>query len=162
MRTRIWSEMTEAKFKSNFIVLYLKFQRTVITYSNVLLLVFSSSGIFGWKVWDYMPLLSCVLIAVISLFKLIKQEIVYSEKQILKLEKVNEFYSEYYNKLERLWYEFEGKRVNEVQATQAFYQIKNTEIGIDRVVNEVVKYNIKKFIDKAKRTSDNYFTNTFR
>lgn len=161
MRNRIWSELTQSKHNIEFICLYIEYQNNKIKFFNIFTLIFSSAGVLGWKFWDYLPLISCIIISLVSLLKLIKPHFIPTEKEIINMDKIHEFYEDYYNKLEKLWYNLENNIINEQEATDKFYKIKHTELVINPIINNVLKNKPKKIIDKAKENSDSYFNQTF-
>lgn len=161
MRNRIWAELTQTKHNVEFASLYSERQRLILRIFNIIVLVFSSGGVMGWKLWDNLPLISCTLIAVISIFKLIQPHLIMSEKQLLNLEEIHRFYSEYFNKVEKLWYDFESERVTVEQATKTFFKLKSTEALINPIVSETIRSKPKKILLKSKENSDNYFNQIF-
>ncbi|WP_295811489.1 hypothetical protein [uncultured Apibacter sp.] len=161
MRNRIWSELTQSKHNIEYICLYIDHQNLKLKIFNIFTLLFSSAGIMGWKFWDYMPVIACIIIAIVSLLKLIQPHLIPTEKEIKDLDSIHNFYEDYYNKLEKLWYTFENEIINEEKATKEFYYIKKTELTINSLVNNVLKSKPKKLINKAKESSDSYFEQTF-
>ena len=138
MRNRIWNELTQSKHNIEFISLYTNRQRFILRLFNIGVLAFSSAGIMGWGIWDKMPLVSCIIIAVISLVRLLQPHLVMNEKQLKGLDNIHKFYTDYYNKLEKMWYDFENERITEEQATKTFFKLKKTELNIDSVVSETI------------------------
>ena len=67
----------------------------------------------GWKIWENLPLFACVVIAIISLMRLLQPQLIMSEKQLKDLDDIHKFYTVYHNKVERLWYDFESNRISE-------------------------------------------------
>jgi len=59
--------------------------------------------------------------------KLISPHIIPSEKQIEKLNSVTDFYFDYFNKIEQLWFDHYNDRINDEEAQTKFYELKNTE-----------------------------------
>ena len=71
------------------------------------------------------------------------------------------FYFNYYNKLERLWYDLEHNTLDNETCKNYFFDIKQSEDEINQIVNETIRSKPKKIVDKAKTNSDNYFKLTF-
>jgi len=82
MRNRIWAELTQSKHNIEFATLYSDRQRYILRIFNIGILAFSSAGIMGWKVWEDIPLISCILIAGISLLRLLQPHLIMNEKQL--------------------------------------------------------------------------------
>ena len=161
MRDRIWNELTKAKFNSEFASIYADKQRTSLRYFNLCILVFSSSGVMGWAIWKELPLLSCVIIAGISLLRLLQPHLIMNDKQITNLDNINSFYFNYYNKLERLWFDLEHNTLDNETCKNCFFEIKQSEESINQLVNETIRTKPKKLIYEAKKNSDTYFKLTF-
>ncbi|HMG66232.1 MAG TPA: hypothetical protein VK588_01055 [Chitinophagaceae bacterium] len=129
---------------------------------NLVVLLFSGSGIImGWKIWKELPLISCVIISVIQVVKIAIPHLLPSEKQIKKLEVVNDFYFTYFNEIEALWYDHYHSRILDKEAQTRFYKIKAKEKGINKQVNEVVKRVNNRINKKATMLTDQYFKQTF-
>ncbi len=157
MRERIWNELVQAKFNIEFSTLYAERQRLHLRRFNILVLFFSTGGVMGWKFWDTLPLLSCVIIAVISLVRLLQPHIIMNEKQIGNLDNISKFYFNYYNKLEKLWYDSEHETINFEKTKKLFFIIKASEEEINQIVNETLKSKPKDLIAQSKLNADNYF-----
>lgn len=161
MRDRIWRELTQAKFNSEFASIYADKQRSLLRYFNICILVFSSGGVMGWSFWKGLPLLSCIIIAGASLLRLLQPHIIMSDKQISNLDSISAFYFNYYNKLERLWFDLEHNTLDNETCKNCFFEIKHSEDKINQIVNETIRSKPKKLIMEAKNNSDNYFKLTF-
>ncbi len=161
MRNRIWTELTQSKHNIEFSSLYSEHQRFLLRAFNMTVLIFSSTGVMGWKFWDNLPLVACIIIASISLLKLLQPHLIMNEKQLKNLDDIHRFYSDYYNKIEKLWYDFESDRITEEEATNIFFTLKSLETEINPIVSETIKSKPKKIIQKCKRNSDEYFEQVF-
>lgn len=161
MRDRIWNELTQAKFNSEFATLYAEKQRVYLRRFNVLVLVFSGSGVMGWTFWKDFPLLSCVIIAGISLLRLLQPHLIMNDKQISNLDNISRFYFNYYNKLERLWYDLEHCTIDNELAKALFFEIKHSEDEINQTIKETIKSKPQKLVKESKENSDNYFKLVF-
>ena len=139
MRDRIWNELTQAKFNSEFATLYAEKQRVYLRRFNVLILVFSGGGVMGWTFWKDFPLASCIIIASVSLIRLLQPHLIMNDKQIGNLDNISKFYFNYYNKLEKLWYDSEYETVNFEKTKKLFFIIKASEQEINQIVNETLK-----------------------
>jgi hypothetical protein len=161
MRERIWKELTQAKFSSEFASMYVDNQRTYLRYFNICILVFSSGGVMGWSFWKELPLLSCAIIAGISLLRLLQPHLIMNDKQIANLDNINAFYFNYYNKLERLWYDLEHNTLDNEACKNRFFEIKQSEDSINQLVNETIRTKPQRLVSEAKNNSDTYFKLTF-
>lgn len=161
MRNRIWTELTQAKHNIEFATLYADQQRAVLRIFNIGILAFSSAGIMGWKIWENLPLIACIIIASVSLLRLLQPHIIMHEKQIKNLDDIHRFYSEFYNDIEKLWYDFEAERISEEQATNIFFDLKKREMEINPIIADTIRNKPKRIVSKCKLYSDQYFKQVF-
>ncbi len=156
MRERIWYELGQVKHNHFYCVFLLARQRQILNYFNIIILAFSSAGIMGWAFWKEIPFVACIIVAIISLLKLLSPHIVPSDKQIDKLDIVTDFYFDYFNKLEQVWFDHHNNRITDKEAQAIFYNLKDTEKEINKIVNEIVKSTNKIILKKADTETRNY------
>ena len=163
MRDRIWAELRKAKFNQIYCELSLDYYRNWSNFYNGLVSVFSSGGaIMGlgfWKSGPIFPGIACALIAIIQCLKLLMPRIVPSDKQLKKVDSIVEFYLKYYLDLENIWFGFESKTLNEVDANTKLAKLKLSEVNIISNVNEIIRHNNKKINTKASAETKIYLTN---
>lgn len=161
MRNRIWAELTQSKHNIEFASMYSDRQRAILRIFNMGILIFSSAGIMGWKIWENLPLIACIIIAGISLIRLLQPHLIMNEKQLKNLDDIHRFYADYYNNIEKLWYDLESNRINEEQATKSFFKLKNLETDINPLIAETIRSKPKRLLKKCKKNSDDYFKQVF-
>jgi hypothetical protein len=127
----------------------------------MIILAFSSAGVMGWAIWKDIPIVACIIIATISLLRLLSPHIVPSDKQIDKMDKVVDFYFDYYNQLEQLWLDHYNNRLTDEEMQSKFYLLKVTEREINKSVNEIVKQTNKKLTAKTDLETRSYLKNNF-
>lgn len=163
MRNRIWTELEQAKFSLEFSCLYSLMQRNRLRYFNTFILILSSGGAMGWKIWDYIPTIACGIIAIVSVIRLIQPNIIMSEKQICNLDKIHRFYSDYFNKLEMLWYDLENGVIDELSAKTRFFEIKNSEmVLIDSTIDDNLRSKPKHLMKRAEQYTHQYLNQIFK
>ncbi|HEY1019278.1 MAG TPA: hypothetical protein VGE25_09785 [Sediminibacterium sp.] len=161
MRNRLWYELTQAKHNETYICLIVAQQRRLLNFFNVIITVFSSAGVMGWKMWDKLPVIACIIIALISLGKLIQPHVLPSEKQIEKLDKANDFYFNFYLKLEEIWFDHECERLTDYEMQRKFHNLKQTEREVNLELNQIHK-KINRNIEKmTKLECDKFFLKAF-
>lgn len=161
MRARIWSEMLQARHNHFCCTKLLAKQRSEIKWFNIIVLVFSAGGAMGWKFWDYFPAASCTIIAIIQIARLVESQILPSEKNIENLEQVISFYFRYNNEMEKLWYDHYNYRLEDKEAQDKFYELKEEEEEINKKVNKVVKKVSKKICKESDEETRNYLKQNF-
>jgi hypothetical protein len=161
MRNRIWTELTQAKHNEEFASIYAEQQRTNLKWFNISILVFSTGGIMGWAVWENLPLVACIIISAVSLLRLLQSHIIMTERQISNLDSIGNFYANYYNKLERLWYDNEHGSIDTEMLKTKFFKIKATEASMTTLVNETIRTKPKRLVAKTDQFTRNYLKQTF-
>ncbi len=161
MRNRIWTELTQSKHNIEFTSTYSDRQRFILRIFNMGILAFSSAGIMGWKIWENLPLIACFIIAGISLLRLLQPHLIMNEKQLKNLDDIHRFYADYYNRIEKLWYDLESNRITEEQATNAFFKLKKLETDINPIIAETIRSKPKGIVKKCKKNTDEYFKQVF-
>jgi hypothetical protein len=156
MRDKIWYEMTHIKYGDTYLAYYLFRQKTIKKWFKILTLVFSASGVLGWKFWDGFPVIACILISVLQLFNLVENQIIISEKESEKISNLRNKYVSYFNSLEKLWIDFDADRLNEQEATEQFYQLRQVGLEIEALDNELHIRKIKKLCQKADLETRDY------
>ena len=157
MRKKIWDEMTTARFRMEYVVRYGVFQRRLASIANAVVLISSTAGILGWDISSLIPGISCVIIGIISWVKFLFPKTIMSKDKIESVEKINRFYTEYYNDMSKLWDKYENKDIDDTQAIDKFHEIKSKESDIDSLVNDTIKYNLPWIKKSVRKENDKYF-----
>lgn len=161
MRNRFWNELCQAKHNSKYCIALLAYRRRSLNWFTMIILIFSSAGIMGWQFWKEVPLIACVIISAIQLLRLLQPHFMPTEKQIDKLDNVVDFYFDYYNKLEQLWFDYENDRKSEEETQAEFYRIKESEKPINKVINEIVKSTNRKIQKRCDVEVRDYLSRVF-
>lgn len=162
LRNRIWTELTQSKHNIEYASIYSDVQRARIRLFNMLVLVFSTGGVMGWKLWDNLPVLACVIVALISLARLIQPQVIMDNKLLKNLDDIHRFYVDYFNQLEKLWFEFEYGRISENDIQDQFYKLKQLESDLNPIVAETIRSKPKRIVKICKKNSDEYFNQVFK
>lgn len=158
MRNDIWYTMGQIKFNVVYTSLLYEHKKHIAKIFNISIITLSVIGALFSKIWDVIPIIACIIIAIISLLKEFKGELVYSDKQFSSLNEIQSFYSEQLNKIEQLWRNFERGDIDIKSIEDRFYAIKEREDSkILLNVNENVTSNNKRLEKKAKLVCDIYF-----
>lgn len=161
MRERLWYELGQVKHNHLYCCHLLAKQRRQLSYFNMIVLAFSSAGVMGWTFWNTLPLISCFIVSILSLIKLLSPHFMPAERQIDKLDTVTDFYFNYLNQIEKLWLDHFNRRLTDEQTQEKFYTLKDTEREISKSVNELVKSVNKRMLAKARIETRAYLQRTF-
>ena len=116
----------------------------------------------GWKFWEGFPVIACVIVASISLAKAIESHIIPSDKHIQKLDKVSDFYYDFFLKFQQAWFDYENGKLNDEDAMKVYQNLKQLEREINKIVNEVHKKANNKIALQAKERCDEYFKEMYK
>lgn len=156
LNDRIQFELNQSKHSERYCVYLLAKKRRIAQYYKIATLLFSTAGILGWSVWDKAPLILTIILAFVSLVKLISPHIIPSEKEINDIDIVRDFYVDYFNKLEFLFLDFFNYKIEDDEAQKIFYEIKNSERNINTLIDKYVKSQDKKLKIKADKDTLSY------
>ncbi len=137
MRNKIWYELVQVKFGEKYLGLYLNYQYQLRKRIKIFTLIFSGSGIFGWKLWEPIAWIALVLITIIQVVSLIENQIVKNDKEILKIAELRELYLKYFNKLEKLWVDYGALTIDEKEATRLFFEYRTNNQEVEALDNEL-------------------------
>jgi len=161
MREKIWFEMVQMKFGEKYLALYISLQYQLKKYFKVATLVFSGSGILGWKLWQPIAWIALILIALVQILSLIENQIIRSDKEVADISKLRELYLIYFNKLEKLWVDFDSSEITEKEASKTFFSYRsNDHQSIESLDDKLGIKKWKKLKIKADTETRQYF-NTY-
>lgn len=162
IRNRLWTELLQARFNAYYADLYATKQRRLFKRVNLIILMLSTSGIIGWKIWEPYPAIVSILIAVISLIQMLGSNILPTNDKLDSMNKVICFYNGYFNQLEDLWYKYNRYSIDTTTMQELFYKIKDSERDISPIVDIIIgnKRDNKVYKETEKITHD-YITKHF-
>lgn len=151
--------MLHTMFGSNYLAGYLGLQKTKRKWYKIFTLTFSTGGVLGWPLWEYAPIIACILITVMQLVTLLENHIVPSDQDIENVADLRNKYITYFNKLEKLWTDLEKKVIDEHTAREQFYHLRQfIWTDIEAKDNELnINDNVKSLKSKADTQTRNYF-----
>ena len=156
MEDKIWFEFVHYKHGDDYLILYLKKLKKIRKNVNIWTLILSSSGVFSWTIWAYLPVITSIITALIQLFRLIENQIIPVDKDIEQISKLRDMYFDHSNKLEKLWIKYSTKVINETEATECFFELREIAKDIKTLNNKINIQEIIKLQDKADINTVNY------
>ena len=154
MRDKIWYELMQLRFNLEYIALHVKLQRNLkIRIPVIFIIITLLSGILGLckPSWSLPAVIVCFLSAWLEIIKLIWKDCLASDHMIYAAEKVYRIYYGLYNKMEKVWLDYEAQKINDDTASFLYSQYKQ-EVEekmqeIDEVHFELFDHSIKKKAD---------------
>ncbi len=151
MYDKIWYEFTHAKYGEEYLSLYISLQYNLKKAFEIIVLVFSTSGVLGWELWKPIAWIALILLSLIQIFSLISTKILRTDKEIEKISKLRQMYVSYFNELEKLWIDLKDDVIDSNAAKKEFYNLrKSIKEPIESLDNEI---GIKKW-KRLKRKAD--------
>ena len=157
----LWSHLARHKYNYEFTCILNSSHRKWIKYYNIIIIALSTTGIFGWKMWDSYPKIVCAIVAFMTLIKSFESHFLPSDKSIEKLDKIALFYAKSFLRLEKILFELDYKKIEEDTAIEQLHEILNSEADLSSLINETIKLDYKKIQDKAKVKADAYFKQVY-
>lgn len=164
MRDKLWKEMQQIKFGIDYVTKYLDYQKRIKKSFDLLTLLFSSSGIFSWVIWksEVYSQIALIAITIIQLLKLVESKLLLSSENIKEVSELKTLHIKYFNKLEKLWVEFDNKEKDEKQVREDFFNFKNTDfISIEKMDDKLNIPNIKFLKNKSTSSMETYLKNQY-
>ena len=164
MDEKLWYEFVHTKYGDCYLSLYLSRQNSIRKWVKILTLIFSTSGILGWRIWKQPEVteVSCILIAIVQLFHLIENQIVRSDSEIAKIIELRALYFKQCNKLEQLWIEFRAGRLDEKPVADEFFKLRDEAAKIEKLDDNLNIKQRKKLMNKAHKQTINYISQYHR
>lgn len=152
MINQLWYKMLDIKYGEIYLSKYIQRQHFLKKIFQIMILIVSASGILGWKYFEDYAWLAFLLICVMQIFLLIKNQLIFSEKEMEYLTQLKMGYTKYNIKLEKLWAEYFRHKKEEDDVLDLFYKFQEKDWqNIEDLDNKI---NIKK-IKKLDRLTKN-------
>lgn len=137
-RNRIWEELKQAKANIICIQKYTDKRRGYNRAYNGFVAITASAGALGTLLNDKVPFFASMLIGFVSIIKSVLPNFVQGESELSSLDVLADFYNKYMNSLENIWYRFDHDIIDEKQAMDEFFKLKETECDKMSQMNRLV------------------------
>ena len=124
MEKKIWYELVQIKYGETYLAKYLMRQYSIQKIIRILTILFSGAGIFGWEIWKPIAWFALIIISLIQIISLLKNEIGRNDKDLIEIAELRNLYTQYFNKLEKLWSRFDVKEIKDQIAREEFYALR--------------------------------------
>lgn len=160
-RNRIWEELKQAKVNILCLQKYTDKRRACNRYYNAFIAIVSSLGALGFSIDESIPFYTSLLVGFVSIIKSILPNFLQSETELSELDNLSDFYVQYMNSLERLWYNFDHNYVDEENTMKCFFDLKETECSKQSKLNKGVRNISKKFQEKLNDGATEYINRVY-
>lgn len=139
VRNKIWEELKQAHANVLCLSWYTNQQRKYDRWYQLFIALVASGGTFGFMINEYAPLLGSGIIAFVSVAKSVFPHFLQPEKELCILDGLMDYYNQYMNKMEYIFYQFDHKYINEKEAFQKFHEQKQEECSKQSIMNRLVR-----------------------
>lgn len=160
-RNRIWEELKQAKANIICIQKYTDKRRGYNRAYNGFVAITASAGALGTLLNDKVPLFASMLIGFVSIIKSVLPNFVQGESELSSLDVLADFYNRYMNSLENIWYRFDHDIIDEKQAMDEFFKLKETECDKMSQMNRLVRNISKRFQRKIDEEAATYINRVY-
>ena len=150
MRNRIWNNMANIKFKSIYTNECHRLSDSIGRIYSFFLSFASASSVAAWAIWKDYPLVWAGIVTIAQILHLAKPYLPFMKHDKDFLEMSFDFaclYLEY----ERLWVNYEDKRITEEEAENKFYLLRDQEIEIEKSYKQAQCPRLTWLIDRAEQ-----------
>lgn len=135
--------MVDMKYGETYLSEYIGVQHRLKKTFKIMTLILSVSGIFGWKYFENLAWVAFILIAMMQLLTLVENQLIRSDKEVEDISALRMKYTKYFNKLEKLWTEYQNGIKSDKECFQLFYEFRKTDW--ESIEELDTKLDIKKF-----------------
>lgn len=160
-RNRIWEELKQAKANIICIQKYTDKRRGYNRAYNGFVAITASAGALGTLLNDKVPFFASMLIGFVSIIKSVLPNFVQGESELSSLDVLADFYNKYMNSLENIWYRFDHDIIDEKQAMDEFFKLKETECDKMSQMNRLVRNISKRFQRKIDEEAETYIDRVY-
>lgn len=160
-RNRIWEELKQAKANIICIQKYTDKRRGYNRAYNGFVAITASVGALGTLLNDKVPFFASMLIGFVSIIKSVLPNFVQGESELSSLDVLADFYNKYMNSLENIWYRLDHDIIDEKQAMDEFFKLKETECDKMSQMNRLVRNISKRFQRKIDEEAKEYINRVY-
>ena len=160
-RNRIWEELKQAKANIICIQKYTDKRRGYNRAYNGFVAITASAGALGTLLNDKVPFIASMLIGFVSIIKSVLPNFVQGESELSSLDVLADFYNKYMNSLENIWYRFDHDIIDEKQAMDEFFKLKETECDKMSQMNRLIRNISTRFQRKINEEAKEYINRVY-
>lgn len=144
VRNKIWEDLRQAKTNIICIQRYTDRNRKWSRYFSAMIVILASAGTLGGIFEQWVAVVASGLVAISTILKSLMPNFIQSEQELTDLDRLMDYYSKYLNKLERIWYNNYEEYIDEKEAIEQLFSIKDDEADKYSSMNKLVRHLSKK------------------
>lgn len=167
IRNRIWDELYMSKVFMLNLLTYTARHRRYNRYYEAFIAITASLGAFGFLQYNLAPLISTIIIGVVSVAKSIFPSFIQREEELSSLDSITDFYAKYMTQLEQLFYQYDrqlfdnDKQKNDDKAAEAFFKLKENECEIETRMNKHLRRMKKRETEYLNQQASDYVNRVY-
>ena len=167
IRNRIWEELYMSKVYMLHLLTYTARHRRYNRYYEAFIAITASLGAFGFLQYKLAPLISTIIIGVISVAKSIFPSFIQREEELSSLDSITNFYAKYMTQLEQLFYQYEhhlfdkDNQKNDDKAAESFFIIKKNECEIQTRMNKYLRRTKRRENENLNQNASEYVNRVY-
>jgi hypothetical protein len=162
MRTVIWNEMYYAKKNDEFISIYISFLKSTKKFFEITILLLTASGFLTWistkNTNSLLIGLSIGLATFLKLLELMQDKLIANDEYIDDVIELRKNWIIYFDKLEKVWFDLNQKRIDDNKASDIFSELKTLKLSIEQADSDIKLWNFFFLNRKADKLTNNYMT----
>lgn len=160
-RNRIWEELKQAKANILCLQRYTDKRRAYNRYYNGFVAIVASFGALGYAIDAYIPFITSMVVGFVSIVKSVLPNFLQTEPELCELDGLSDFYVQYMNALEKIWYDFDNGFIDEKETMERFFKLKANECDKESILNKGVRRISKKEQKKIDLKSIEYINRVY-
>lgn len=158
---KLWYNLVNTKFKCYYIGYLIRKNQRQSLFINSFLAVTSISSVSAWVIWEILPWLWALLIALSNVLIAIKPFLTL-EKKIKELNEKLSVLELIQAEYEKIFFEHSMKYIDDKIASQQYFANYDKQIKTLRTSDDLIIGRDKKLIKKADRDTDKYIENNYQ
>jgi hypothetical protein len=138
-RNRIWEELKQTKANIVCLQRYTDKGRMRLRIADALIVSFAAIGALGGSYCHLIAVIGASAVAVMSILKPFIHFVIQSEQELSELDRLMDFYAKYFNKLEKLWYEYHNDKIKEDEMIDKLFAMKEEECDKYSLMNKGIR-----------------------
>lgn len=160
-RNRIWEELKQAKANILGLQDYTDNRRAWGRWYNGTIAVVASFGAIGYSLNETIPFITSVIVGFASILKSLFPVFIQTSQELSELDVLSDFYVRYMNALEKIWYAYDQDHIDEKEAMNRFFDLKETECDKESIYNRGVRNISKKAQKKIDKDAEEYINRVY-
>jgi hypothetical protein len=161
VRNKIWEELKQAHVNVLCLRSYTDRQRKYERYYQCFIALTASVGTFGYIFKEWIPFVSSLIIAFVSIAKSLFPQFIQPEKELCILDEIMDFYNEYMNDLELLMYNLDKETINEGETMNKLHSLKAIECKKQSIMNRFVWSITERQMKQLEKESTEYINKVY-